>query len=73
MSSDAKWILGLILPALFVLAGMIQLSSHNTDQRIGRLEQRIERLVQRLDCIDQRLDRTERRLDNIDVRLARTH
>ena len=69
MSSDAKWILGLILPFLFILAGMIQLSSHNTGQRIDQMGQRIEQMGQRIDQLNHRIDRVNHRIDQMDQRI----
>ena len=60
MSTDTKWIIGTIVPAILVVAGLLSAQIAGVNDRIDDLR---ADLTARMDGLDTRMDRLETRLD----------
>ena len=73
MSGDTKWIIGTIIPAIFVVAGLLsaQIAGVNTsvNARIDDMNGRLERLETDVRSMDARLRAVEVAFGKVDQRL----
>lgn len=69
MSSDTKWILGTIIPAILVVAGLLSMQIAGINARIDDLSARLERLETDVRSMDARLRAVEVAFAKVDQRL----
>ena len=69
MSSDTKWIIGTIVPAILVVAGLLSVQISGVDARIDDLNGRMERLESDIRGMDARLRAVEIAFAKVDQRL----
>lgn len=73
MSTDTKWIIGTIVPAILVVAGLLSAQISGVDSslnaRIDDLNGRLERLETDVRSMDDRLRAVEIALGKVDQRL----
>ena len=74
MSSDTKWIIGTIVPAILVVAGLLSAQISGVDSslnaRINDLNGRLERLETDVRSMDDRLRAVEVAFGKVDQRLG---
>lgn len=69
MSSDTKWIIGTIIPAILVVAGLLSVQIAGINTRIDDLSARLERLETDVRSMDARLRAVEVAFAKVDQRL----
>ena len=69
MSSDTKWIIGTIVPAILVVGGLLSVQITGVNARIDDLNARLERLETDVRSMDARLRAVEVGFGKIDQRL----
>ena len=69
MSSDTKWIIGTIVPAILVVAGLLSVQISGVNARIDDLNSRMERLETDVRGMDARLRAVEIAFAKVDQRL----
>lgn len=69
MSSDTKWIIGTIVPAILVVAGLLSVQISGVNARIDDLNGRMERLETDVRGLDARLRAVEIAFAKVDQRL----
>ena len=69
MSSDTKWIIGTIVPAILVVAGLLSVQISGVNTRIDDLNGRMERLESDIRGMDARLRAVEIAFAKVDQRL----
>ena len=69
MSSDTKWIIGTIIPAILVVAGLLSVQITGVNVRIDDLNSRLERLETDVRGMDARLRGVEIAFAKVDQRL----
>ena len=69
MSSDTKWIIGTIVPAILVVGGLLSVQITGVNARIDDLNGRLERLETDVRSMDTRLRAVEVGFGKIDQRL----
>ena len=69
MSSDTKWIIGTIIPAILVVAGLLSMQIAGINARIDDLSTRLERLETDVRSMDARLRAVEVAFAKVDQRL----
>jgi len=69
MSSDTKWIIGTIVPAILVVAGLLSVQISGVNARIDDLSSRMERLETDVRGMDARLRSVEIAFAKVDQRL----
>lgn len=69
MSSDTKWIIGTIVPAILVVGGLLSVQITGVNGRIDDLNSRLERLETDVRSMDERLRAVEVGFGKIDQRL----
>ena len=69
MSSDTKWIIGTIVPAILVVAGLLSVQIAGVNARIDDLNARLERLEPDVRGMDARLRSVEVAFAKVDQRL----
>ncbi len=73
MSTDTKWIIGTIVPAILVVAGLLSAQISGVDSslhaRIGDMNSRLERLETDVRSMDDRLRAVEVAFGKVDQRL----
>ena len=82
MSTDTKWIIGTIVPAILVVGGLLSAQIAGVNARIDdlradltarmdRLEARLDTRMDRLETrLDARMDRLDERLRNVEVAIG---
>ena len=82
MSTDTKWIIGTIVPAILVAAGLLSAQIAGVNDRIDdlradltarmdRLETRLDTRMDRLEArLDARMDRLDERLRNVEIAIG---
>ncbi len=68
-STDARWIIGTILPALLIGGGLLASQNAGIAERIDRIEKRMGRIETRLDGLDTRLRAVEVAFGKVEQRL----
>lgn len=69
VSSDTKWIIGTIVPAILVVGGLLSVQITGVNARIDDLNARLERLETDVRSMDARLRAVEVGFGKIDQRL----
>ena len=69
MSSDTKWIIGTIVPAILVVAGLLSVQISGVNARIDDLNGRMARLETDVRGMDARLRAVEIAFAKVDQRL----
>ena len=69
MSTDTKWIIGTIIPAILVVAGLLSVQITGVNARIDDLNGRLERLEADVRSMDARLRAVEVAFAKVDQRL----
>jgi outer membrane murein-binding lipoprotein Lpp len=69
VSSDTKWIIGTIVPAILVVGGLLSVQITGVNGRIDDLNSRLERLETDVRSMDERLRAVEVGFGKIDQRL----
>ena len=69
MSSDTKWVIGTIVPAILVVGGLLSVQITGVNARIDDLNGRLERLETDVRSMDARLRAVEVGFGKIDQRL----
>ena len=69
MSSDTKWVIGTIVPAILVVGGLLSVQITGVNARIDDLNGRLERLETDVRSMDTRLRAVEVGFGKIDQRL----
>ena len=69
MTNDAKWIIGTIVPAILVVAGLLSVQISGVNTRIDDMNGRLERLETDVRSMDDRLRAVEVAFAKIDQRL----
>ena len=69
MSTDTKWIIGTIVPAILVVAGLLSVQITGVNVRIDDLNGRLERLEADVRSMDARLRAVEVAFAKVDQRL----
>ena len=69
MTSDTKWIIGTIVPAILVVAGLLSVQISGVNARIDDLNSRLERLETDVRSMDDRLRSVEAAFGKVDQRL----
>ena len=69
MSTDTKWIIGTIVPAILVVAGLLSVQITGVNARIDDLNGRLERLEAGMRSMDARLRAVEVAFAKVDQRL----
>ena len=69
MSTDTKWIIGTIIPAILVVAGLLSAQISGINARIDDMNGRLERLEADVRSMDGRLRAVEVAFGKVDQRL----
>ena len=70
MSNDTKWIIGTIISAALVVAGLLSAQIAGVNTRIDDLRADLTARMDRLEArLDTRMDRLEARMDGLDERV----
>ena len=69
VSNDTKWIIGTIVPAILVVAGLLSVQISGVNTRIDDMNSRLERLETDVRSLDSRLRAVEIAFAKIDQRL----
>ena len=71
MSTDTKWIIGTIVPAILVAAGLLSAQIAGVNNRIDDLRADLTARMDRLEArLDARMDRLDERLRNVEIAIG---